>query len=359
MSAERRVRVAVAGLGGIGLMHARNVTQDPRAELVAVASGTPARSAEVVAQLGSGVRPCSHEALAASDDVDAVVLCCRARDHVLRAVPLIGAGKHVLLEKPGATTLAAHDRLRAAAEASDRLLQIAYMRRFDPLFFEAHRRVAAGDIGQPLLVLTVSRDTEFPLGEDPADTGGFLLDMAVHDYDVACWILDQRPVEVSAGRQALVHPQLVEIGDLDNAIATVRFDHGGLASTHISRTCTFGHDIRTEVVGSEGSIFIGNGAGSAEGITMFTASSARSFPTDYQDRFRDAFKAELGHFLAACSAHEGRGDPDEAAGGETQGVPDEAATLQTDRMAVEIGIAARASAVQERPLAVGKDWPWP
>jgi scyllo-inositol 2-dehydrogenase (NAD+) len=341
-------------------MHARNVTHDPRAELVAVASGTPARSAEVAAQFGSGVRPCTHEALAAADDVDAVVLCCRARDHVIRAVPLLEAGKHVLLEKPGATTLAAHDRLRAAAEgAADSVLQIAYMRRFDPLFREAHLRVAAGDIGQPLLVLTVSRDTEFPAGEDPADTGGFLLDMAVHDYDVACWMLDQRPVQVSANRQALVHPQLLDIGDLDNAIATVRFDGGGLASTHISRTCMFAHDIRTEVVGTEGSIFVGNGAGGAEGVIMLNASSAELFPTDYQDRFRDAFRAELSHFLAACGAHQGRGERGDAPAGEAQGVPDEAATLQSDRMAVEIGVAARASALHERPLAVGEDWPWP
>ena len=178
--------------------------------------------------LGGGVQALSHEGLAGANDVEAVVLCCRSRDHVKYAVPLLEAGKHVLLEKPGATTLADHDRLRAAAGAApDSVFQIAYMRRFDPLFLEAHRLVTAGAIGQPLVVQMTNRDEEFPPGEDPADTGGFLLDMAVHDYDTACWILGQRPVHVFAERQALVHRQLFEVGDLDNAIVTVSFDGGG------------------------------------------------------------------------------------------------------------------------------------
>ena len=110
------------------------------------------------------------------------------------------------------------------AAASGSVLQIAYMRRFDPLFLEAHRLVAAGAIGGRCLswrpaATTISIRRGMP--EDPADTGGFLLDMAAHDYDTACWMLGQRPVRVSVTRQALVHPQLLEIGDFDNALVTV------------------------------------------------------------------------------------------------------------------------------------------
>jgi scyllo-inositol 2-dehydrogenase (NAD+) len=351
MTADDRVRVAVAGLGGIGLMHARTVAREGGAQLVGVASATPERAAEVARELGPGVRALSYEQLVAADDVDAVVLCCRARDHVKHALPLLEAGKNVLQEKPGATTLADHDRLRAAASvAPDRILQIAYMRRFDPLFAEAHRLVGAGAIGEPIVVRMTSRDQEFPPDEDPSDTGGFLLDMAVHDYDTACWMLGQRPVRVSAQRQALVHPQLLEVGDLDNAIVTVSFDRGGIATSHISRTCAFGHDIRAEIMGREGSIFIGNGA-DGSGVTILDARSQARFPSDYQARFRDAFSAEVAQFVAACAR---------ALRGARGGAHDDgcAATLQDDRMAVETGVAARASAVQERPLAVGEDWPW-
>jgi myo-inositol 2-dehydrogenase/D-chiro-inositol 1-dehydrogenase len=356
MTEGGRVRVAVAGLGGIGLMHAQNVARQDGADLVAVASGTPARAADVAATLGADVKALSHEQLPASDDVDAVVLCCRAREHVKYAVPLLEAGKHVLLEKPGATTLADHARLCAAAEATpDSLLQVAYMRRFDPLFSDAHRLVAAGAIGEPLVVRMTSRDQEFPADEDPADTGGFLLDMAIHDYDTACWMLGQRPVRVSAERQALVHPRLLEVGDLDNAIVTVSFDGGGLATSHISRTCAFGHDIRAEIMGRTGSIFIGNGAGEA-GVTVIDARSGDRFPSDYQARFRDAFRAEIGHFIAACAAVLGGADASTAAARTSATA---AATLDDDRRAVETGVAARASAVAGGPLTVGADWPWP
>ncbi|HLY48653.1 MAG TPA: Gfo/Idh/MocA family oxidoreductase [Solirubrobacteraceae bacterium] len=356
MSVADPVRIAVAGLGGIGIMHARNVMRQDGAELVAVASGTPDRAAEVAAALGAGVKPLSHDDVPGTEEIDAVVLCCRAREHVRYALPLLEGGKHVLLEKPGATNLADHDRLRVAAEsATDSVLQIAYMRRFDPAFAEARRLVTEGVIGEPLVVRMTSRDEEFPAGEDPADTGGFLLDMAVHDYDTAAWVLGQRPVRVSAARQALVHRQLLEAGDLDNAFVTVSFDGGGLASSHISRTCAFGHDIRAEVMGREGSIFVGNGAG-GPGVTVLDVSSAQRFPRDYQARFEDAFRSEIAHFVAACAAVQ-EGTSALSAAAETSGGA--AATLEDDWNAVATGVAARASAVYERPLAVGEDWPWP
>lgn len=365
MTAEHRVRVAVAGLGDIGLMHAQNVARHQGAELVAVASATLERATEVAATLGPGVKPFSHEQLPASD-VDAVVLCCRAREHVRYAIPLLEAGKHLLLEKPGATTLADHDRLRAAAQAApDSVLQIGYMRRFDPLFSEAHRLVAAGAIGEPLVLRMTSRDQEFPAGEDPADTGGFALDMAVHDYDTARWMLGQRPVRVSVQRQALVHPQLLGLGDFDNGIITVSFDGGGIASSHISRTCAFGHDIRAEIMGREGSIFVGNGA-EGSGVTILDAQSGDRFPADYQARFHDAFRAEVAHFVDTCAAALGGNgvdgliatDPGSSAAAAGGGSSVQAATLDDDRLAVETGVAARASAVQERALSVGEDWPW-
>jgi scyllo-inositol 2-dehydrogenase (NAD+) len=214
------------------------------------------------------------------------------------------------------------------------------MRRFDTAFREAHRRVQTGDVGTPLVVLLTSRDTEWPEGEDPRDTGGFLLDMASHDYDAACWLLDDEPVEVSVTRQALVYPVLEELGDLDNGIVTIRFAGGGIAVTHVSRTSSFGHDIRCEVVGSEGSIFVrGPGDGTAD---LLDRSDAPRFPPDYRARFAAAYLAELTAFVAACN------------GGEPMGP-----TLADDQRAVATGIAARASALAGRPLAVGEDWPWP
>jgi scyllo-inositol 2-dehydrogenase (NAD+) len=323
----------------MGTLHAENAQRIARAELVAVAAARPGRAADVGRHLG--VRACAYSEAFAADDVDAVVLAARSRDHGALALDALRAGKHLFLEKPGATTLGDHEALRHESEARpEQVVQVGYMRRYDAAFLEAHRRVRAGDAGDVLVVLLTSRDMEWPEGEDPLDTGGFLLDMASHDYDTACWIFDDEPVEVTAVRQAHVYPELAALGDLDNAVVTIRFERGGLAATHVSRTSPFAHDIRCEVVGSEGSVFV-RGAGDGA-VPLLARGDSERFPADYRSRFATAYLAELDGFVRACT---GEGTP--------------GPTLDDDRKAVAVGVAARASALAGRPLAVGTDWPWP
>ena len=320
----------------MGTVHAHNAQRLPGAELVAVASTRREHARTVAGELG--VRACSYDELFADPDIDAVVLAARSIDHASRACDVLAAGKHLFLEKPGSTTLAGHDAVRAAAAAAGTVLQVGYHRRFDPRWQEAKARIDGGDIGRPLLVVGVARDVRTPEPEDPRPTGGFLVDMASHDYDAACWFLGQEPVEAFAARQSAVYPELAALGDLDNAAVTVRFDGGGIAALHISRTCPWGHDVRAEVVGDEGSIFVGRPA-PAE---VATRAHAPGLPQDYRELFADAYRAELEAFVSAV------------AGGAPAG-----ATLTDDRRAVAVGVAARASAVAGRPLAVGTDWPWP
>ena len=324
----------------MGVVHARNALATAGGTLVAVASTRAAQAREIAGELG--VRAATYDELFAADDIDAIVVAARSIDHAHVARGVLRSGKHLFLEKPGATTLAGHDALLAeAATRPDQVVQVGYHRRYDTPFVEAHRLVASGAIGEPLLVLETSRDVLTPEPEDPGPAGGFLVDMASHDYDAACWLLDQEPVEVFAARQSAVYPELDQLGDLDNAAVTIRFAGGGIATTHVSRTCAFGHDIRCEVVGSEGSILIGNAA-SRDGVLVLTARDGAAFPQDYRERFADAYQAELAAFVAACS---GDGPPGPG--------------LTDDRRAVATGIAARASAVDGVARAVGTDWPWP
>ena len=336
------MRIGVAGLGGMGVLHARNAAAIPGARLVAVASTRPERAQTVARELG--IRAATYAELVAADDIDAVVVAARSIDHARVALDVLRAGKHLFLEKPGATSLADHDALgREAASHPSLVAQVGYHRRFDAEFAELRRLVAAGAIGEPLLVIATSRDLRTPEPEDPHPAGGFLLDMASHDYDAACWLLGSEPRQAHATRQALVYPQLQDAGDLDNAVVTITFDDGRIATTHVSRTCAYGHDIRTEVVGTAGSAYVGNAA-SAPGVTVVTDREATRFPSDYRARFASAYGAELVAFVAACN-------------GESDG-PDRPG-LEDDRRAVAVGIAARSSAVAGVARAVGVDWPWP
>jgi myo-inositol 2-dehydrogenase / D-chiro-inositol 1-dehydrogenase len=323
----------------MGSLHARNAARLRGARLVAVASTRPERAAAAAADLG--VRGSTYEELLAAEDVDAVIVAARSIDHAVVARGVLGAGKHLFLEKPGATSVADQESVGAVAAAHPScVVQVGYHRRYDARWVEAKRRVAEGAIGRPLFVVGVARDVRTAEPEDPVPSGGFLLDMASHDYDAACWFLGQEPTEVHVARQSSVYPELEAMGDLDNAAVTVRFDGGGVASIHVSRTCPWGHDVRVEVVGDEGSVFIAN-AVSREGVTVMRRADGAAFPQDYRELFADAYVAELAAFVAACSG-EGPAGPG----------------LDEDRRAVAVGVAARASAVLERPLEVGPDWPW-
>ncbi len=333
------LRVGIAGLGGMGEVHARNALLVEGGVLAAVASTRPERASEVAHELG--VKGCAYDELLASDDVDAVVIAARSIDHSRVAVDALRAGKHVLLEKPGATTLRDHDALLAEAGARrGQIVQIGYHRRYDAQFVEAARLVREGAVGRPLVVITASRDVRTPEPEDPLPAGGFLVDMASHDYDTACWMLGQEPLQVHAERQFSVYPVLEAVDDLDNATVTIRFDRGGIAQTHVSRTCAWGHDVRLEVAGDEGSVFIGTDASRA-GVSVVTSRDASRFPVDYRELFAGAYRSELQAFVDACTGRGPRGPG-----------------LVEDRRAVAVGVAARAAAVTGETLAVGHDWPW-
>src|SRR5262249_55038089 len=242
--------------GGMGWVHASNARGLERVQLVAVASTRPERAASAASSLG--VRACDYAELFSADDVDAVVLAARSVDHAEHACAVIAAGKHLFLEKPGATTVAGQEKVRTAAAGRPQLVvQGGYHRRFDRRWAEVARRIEAGEIGRPLVVLAAGRDVRTPEPEDPLPAGGFLVDMASHEYDAACWFLGQEPVEAYAARQSLVYPELEALGDLDNGVVTVRFDGGGLALVHVSRTCPWGHDLRVQVAPHHRSLFLG------------------------------------------------------------------------------------------------------
>ena len=307
-----------------------------RGTLVAVASTRPARA--VRGGVRAGRPQCSYDELVAADDIDAVVVAARSIDHARVAIACAREGKHVLLEKPGATTLADHDLLvaEAAARSPTQVVQVGYHRRYDATFVEAHRLVVER---RGRHAATRARDEPRRAGRRSprirALPAGSCVDMASHDYDAACWLLGQEPVEAFAARQSAVYPELETLGDLDNAVVTIRFAGGGIATTHVSRTCAFGHDIRCEVVGSDGSVLIGNAA-SRDGVVVsdgerpgarFRRTTATGSPTRTAPSWRRSSRP------ARVTRIAGPG-------------------LVDDRRAVAIGIAARASAVAGA-LAVG------
>jgi predicted dehydrogenase len=303
--------------------------------LAAVASGRGRATRDRVGALDPGVRLLTMDELISCDDVDAIVVCTRTADHADHAVRVLEAGKHLLLEKPGAISLADHARIEAAAAAHpDRVVRVAYHRRHDPGFREVAQAIEAGAIGTPFAVQLASRE-DFPPSADDGPAGGFIMDVGVHDFDTARWLLGADPRTA----YALVHNPVYLESDLDNAYVTI--GHGGaVATVHLSRTSTLGMEIRCEVIGPDGSVMLAQAA-TATGVTVLGPSMEPRFPADCRDRFADAYQAQMDDFAAAC-----------------RGAQTPNATLADDRFAVATAVAARASATSGEPLEVGPDWPW-
>ncbi len=330
------LRVGVAGLGPMGMIHVRNAAASSHAELVALAAARPGRAEEVAAEMGPAVRPMSYEELFTAPDVDAVVIATQTSRHPEHAVAALRGEKHLLLEKPGATSLAGIELIeREVRERPDQILRVAYMRRHDPLFLELKNVVSSGEIGEPFAAHMTSRETK-PPDEDQLETGGFIMDLGVHDMDTARWLLGDEPVSVFTATQAHALPH----SDMDNAYLTVAFQHGAFATCNLARTSVVGHDIRCEVVGTAGAATLSQVPWRGQ-ITITTRREASAFPSWFPQRWETAYRAVLDDFVEACLER-----------------PSAGASTADDRAAVATVVAARASAAAAQPCDVGPDWAW-
>jgi predicted dehydrogenase len=330
------LKLGIAGAGFIGAMHARNAARSDAVELVAVAGARGAASAAaVVAELGGGVGAVSLDELLAAPEVEAVLLATRTSDHAEDAVRVLAAGKHLLLEKPGGITVAAQQSIAdAAARSPELVVRVAYHRRHDPRFAELAALIAEGRIGTPYAAHSITRE-DYPPSEEERYAGGFIMDVGVHDFDTARWLLGSDPRRLFAAGHAAVYP---EVG-FDNVHISI--DYADATSTvQLSRTSRVGLEVRFEVLGTEGTALL-YPAATGGGITVTTASEGHTFPVDCRTAFPDAYIAELRDFAAAV-----------------RGEPAPGATLDDDRWAVASAVAARASVVRGEPLEVGPDWEW-
>ena len=169
------------------------------------------------------------------------------------------AGCDILCEKPLALDLAETDAILAAVERAGVRLQVGLMRRHDPDHVRARARIVAGELGRPLIFTSRQFDTDPPPAAilDPAVSGGIMLDMGIHEFDSARFLMGSEVVDVQATGSVQVYPEAVAHGDVDTAVVNLRFASGAIGSVELSRRIAFGEDVRTEVHGTDGSAFIG------------------------------------------------------------------------------------------------------
>jgi myo-inositol 2-dehydrogenase/D-chiro-inositol 1-dehydrogenase len=299
----RALQVGIAGLGRLGRRHATMLArQVAGAELVAACSPVAKELEWARETLGVPHLYADYGALLAHAQLDAVILVTPTTLHAEQIIAGLDAGKHVFSEKPLALDLG--DCRRVEAEAARHPRQkalIGFVRRFDPHYRDAHAKIRAGAIGRPFLVRSQCADMNDPDGffvRFAPTSGGILLDMSVHDIDGARWLLGAGPARrVYAAGTIALHEGLRACGDVDNAVATIEFDGGGIATLFASRTMAHGHESMTEIVGTAGRLTVGaNPRLNRVEISDTHGVRNECTPTFYE-RFEEAFLLELQAFV--------------------------------------------------------------
>lgn len=295
-----RLGVAVIGTGAMGARHAENIARSiPDARLITVHDADADAAGRVATSLG-----CAHSArvedLLAHVDVEAVVIASPPRFHAEHAIATARAGKHVFLEKPMALTLGDADAIIAATETAGVSLQIGFMRRYDPAYAAAEAAIRRGDIGAPVLFRGIDRDADAPSG--PAGSlprASILTDSAIHDFDVARWLMADEVVAVRATVAVVGDRRTVPCPNV--ALVDLRFGRGAIGSIEALHGAKYGYDIRAEVVGTEATLLVGGHHRTA--LHVLTVDGARhDVPGHWLERFADAYVAELRDFVAATLA---------------------------------------------------------
>jgi myo-inositol 2-dehydrogenase/D-chiro-inositol 1-dehydrogenase len=305
------IRVAFIGVGRMGTTHLCNLGGIPGVR-VAVVADPSIEAAERGKALSHAVRATTDiEAALTTPDVDAVVIVTPTSTHARLIEVAARAGKVVWCEKPIALNLAETQRVVEVVRATGVPVQIGFMRRFDPGYNAAKRRIDAGEVGRIETFRALSRDTYPPPLEFLKTSGGLFLDMAVHDFDLARFLVGEVD-EVQAWGGVLIDDHFAQADDADTAMTLLRFENGALGVIETSRRSEWGYDIRTEVAGSEGKVVVEAGQ-----KTPLLFSRSFGYEGDhfenFPDRFEAAYRLELEAFFAAL--REGRTPepgPDEA-----------------------------------------------
>jgi myo-inositol 2-dehydrogenase/D-chiro-inositol 1-dehydrogenase len=298
----RRVKLGIIGVGEIGLVHATNIVRDvPGAELAAVADLRVEKARECARSLGVAKFYGRPEELLADREIEAVLICTTPDSHAQILIAAAAAGKNIFCEKPLGLEPVEAEKALAHVEAAGVLLQVGFNRRFDASFRRIKEHIDAGKLGTPHSVHIISRDPEPPGREYYLLSGGILLDMTIHDFDMARHLIGDEVVEVYVAGSTLIAPWLAEHGDADTFAAILKFSRGGVGIISNSCKAVFGYDQRVEVFGELGMVSAGNPL--PDTTTIVNEEGHRTPPLlhFFTDRYRASYAEELRSFVDSVS----------------------------------------------------------
>ena len=303
-----KLNIGLIGVGRLGRIYARDLsTRIASTRLTAIADTDKDALERVRDEFD--VPHAHHDSadLIRDPSVDAVVIVTPTNTHREVAMAAAAAAKPIFCEKPPSISLDDALAMRESVEQSGVFFQLGFMRRFDSGYAAAKARVDDGAIGDPVVFKSTSRDPYPPslAYADPRSSGGLIIDMGIHDFDLARWYMGE-VVSVQAIGGVLAYPDFATIGDIDNAVVSLVFATGRLGVVDLTRNGIYGYDISTELLGTQGTLRIGY-LRETPLVVMTRAGVAHDTVPYFMERFRDAYTSQLENF--ARNVLDGREPP--------------------------------------------------
>jgi myo-inositol 2-dehydrogenase/D-chiro-inositol 1-dehydrogenase len=272
-------------------MHADLIAREiPGLQLSAVADAVPVAAEGVSTSHGVPAR--SIDEVLAADDVDAVAICTSTDTHVDLIVAAAEAGKAIFCEKPVSLDLAEVERAMSAVDAAGVPFMIGFNRRFDPGHQSVRDCVADNGVGDLHVLRITSRDPAPPPPEYVAVSGGIFLDMVIHDFDMAHYVVGSPVVEVFARGAVRVDPRIGEAGDVDTAVSVLTHENGTITTIDNSREAVYGFDQRVEAFGNAGMAVSDNPKAHAGWSLSRDGTTAQPLPWFFLDRYLESYRQE-------------------------------------------------------------------
>jgi myo-inositol 2-dehydrogenase/D-chiro-inositol 1-dehydrogenase/scyllo-inositol 2-dehydrogenase (NAD+) len=340
---SQAVKVCMVGAGRVGKLHSGTINQFvPNAMVTALVDPAEAMLDETGDEFGIESRFASLEEALDKSYFDAVIITTPTFTHRHLAILAGGRGKHVFLEKPMAMTLAECDEIIAATEGKGLVLQLGFMRRFDPEFVAAAERIQAGEIGEPMLIKSLTHGPGLPppWANDLKTSNGMLAEVNSHDLDCVRWLMgsniDRMYVETAnfKGEERGVTAEHF----YDNMLANIRFESGALGNISGVCPCDYGYDARVEIVGKKGIMQIGSMQG-MDVVVCIDREQGLVTPIykRWPERFNWGYIYEIQHFIECIQT----GQPAKVCG-------------KDGRWAVAGVLAGTKSFLEERPVLLSE-----
>jgi myo-inositol 2-dehydrogenase/D-chiro-inositol 1-dehydrogenase len=327
-----KLGIGLIGAGRIGEIHAKNLFNSKQANLVAIADINKDRADFLSKEYGINKVVSSPEELISLPEIQAVLICSSTDTHLKYIIEAAKAGKHIFCEKPLALDLNEIDEALKIVHAAGVKLQVGFNRRFDPEFSSA-KKIIQENLGEVLQIKITSRDPGPPPAEYIKISGGLFCDMAIHDFDMARFLTGSEVTEVYSMGSCRIDPQIGNLGDIDTAITTLKFENGAMVVIDNCRATNYGYDQRLEIFGKGGMIQVDNKRPHEIILTSQMGSKKEKPLHFFLQRYEESYKIELNSFLNSLENK----------------TPIECDGID-GKMAIKIALSAQKSLEENRPI---------